>query len=58
MCVGISSEEGDEGRTLPDQIANAYGEANGAEAKVKQAGMKISHLAKALKVSWHFYVHY
>ena len=50
MCAGISSEEGDEGRTLPDQIANAYSEANSAEAKAKQAGMKIDHLEKALKV--------
>ena len=55
MCAGISSEEGDEGRTLPDQIANAYSEANGAEAKVKQAGMKIDHLEKALKVSFIFF---
>ena len=49
MCAGISSEEGDEGRTLPDQIANAYSDANGAEAKAKQARMKIDHLEKALK---------
>ena len=51
MCAGISSEEGDEGRTLPDQISKAYSDANGAEAKAKQAGMKIDHLEKALKVS-------
>lgn len=48
MCAGISSEEGD--KALPDQIANAYSEANGAEAKAKQARMKINHLEKALKV--------
>jgi structural maintenance of chromosome 2 len=54
MCAGISSEEGEEGRTLPDQIANAYGEAKGAEAKAKQAGMKIDHLEKALKVRLEF----
>jgi structural maintenance of chromosome 2 len=51
MCAGISSEEGDEGRTLPDQISNAYSEATNAEAKAKQATMKIDHLAKALNVS-------
>lgn len=50
MCAGISSEEGDDGRTLPDQISNAYSEATNAEAKAKQAAMKIDHLAKALKV--------
>jgi structural maintenance of chromosome 2 len=50
MCAGISSEEGDEGRTLPDQISNAYSEATNAEAKAKQATMKIDHLAHALKV--------
>ncbi|KAL3786107.1 hypothetical protein HJC23_013098 [Cyclotella cryptica] len=49
MCAGISSEEGDEGRTLPDQISKAYSDANNAEAKAKQATMKIDHLAKALK---------
>lgn len=51
MCAGISSEEGDDGRTLPDQISNAYSEATNAEAKAKQATMKIDHLAKALKVN-------
>lgn len=51
MCAGISSEEGDEGRTLPDQISNAHSEANNADAKAKQAQMKIDHLDKSLKVS-------
>jgi structural maintenance of chromosome 2 len=51
MCAGISSEEGDEGRTLPDQISNAHSEANNADAKAKQAQMKINHLDKSLKVS-------
>jgi structural maintenance of chromosome 2 len=56
MCAGISSEEGDEGRTLPDQISNAHSDANNADAKAKQAKMKIDHLGKSLKVSvaiWH-----
>ena len=51
MCAGISSEEGEEGRTLPEQISKAYSDANNAEARSKQAGMKIEHLAKSLKVS-------
>jgi len=49
MCAGISSEEGDEGRTLPDQIGKAYSDANNADAKAKQARMKINHLEKSLK---------
>ena len=55
MCAGISSEEGDEGRTLPDQISNAHSEANNADAKAKQAQMKIDHLDKSLKVSAKIY---
>lgn len=50
MCAGISSEEGEDGRTLPDQISKAYSDANNAEAKAKQAKMKIDHLSKSLKV--------
>lgn len=50
MCAGISSEEGDEGRTLPDQISKAYSDANNADAKAKQAQMKINHLEKSLEV--------
>eukprot|EP00571_Detonula_confervacea_P010985 CAMPEP_0172303930 /NCGR_PEP_ID=MMETSP1058-20130122/5417_1 /TAXON_ID=83371 /ORGANISM="Detonula confervacea, Strain CCMP 353" /LENGTH=1214 /DNA_ID=CAMNT_0013014967 /DNA_START=165 /DNA_END=3809 /DNA_ORIENTATION=+ len=49
MCAGISSDEGDEGRTLPDQITKAHSDANNAEAKAKQAEMKISHHGKSLK---------
>jgi len=49
MCAGISSSQGDEGRTLPDQISKAHSDANIAESKAKQAKMKISHLTKALK---------
>lgn len=49
MCAGISSDEGDEGRTLPDQISKAHSDANNAEAKAKQAQMKIDHLGKSLK---------
>jgi len=51
MCAGISSDEGDEGRTLPEQISKAYSDANNADAKAKQAQMKINHLEKSLKVS-------
>lgn len=50
MCAGISSDEGDEGRTLPDQISKAHSDANNAEARAKQAQMKIDHLGKSLKV--------
>ncbi|KAL7495631.1 hypothetical protein ACHAWT_004080 [Skeletonema menzelii] len=49
LCAGISSEEGEEGRTLPDQISKAYSDANSADAKAKQAQMKIEHLTKSLK---------
>jgi len=49
MCAGISSDEGDEGRTLPEQISKAYSDANNADAKAKQAQMKINHLEKSLK---------
>ncbi|KAK1745034.1 structural maintenance of chromosomes protein 2, partial [Skeletonema marinoi] len=49
LCAGISSEEGDEGRTLPDQISKAYSDANSADAKAKQAQMKIDHLTKSLQ---------
>lgn len=51
MCAGVSSAEGDEGRTLPDQISKAHGDASGAETKAKQAKMKIDHLSKTIKVS-------
>lgn len=54
LCAGISSEEGDEGRTLPDQISKAYSDANSADAKAKQAQMKIDHLTKSLKVNLSF----
>ena len=50
MCAGLSSEEGEEGRTLPEQIAKAYSDANNSDAKAKQAKMKIDHLTKSLKV--------
>uniref|UniRef100_A0A7S2XJV8 SMC hinge domain-containing protein n=1 Tax=Attheya septentrionalis TaxID=420275 RepID=A0A7S2XJV8_9STRA len=49
MCAGISSEESDEGMTLPDQISKAHSDANNAEAKAKQATMKVTHLSKTLK---------
>jgi structural maintenance of chromosome 2 len=50
MSAGIASSQGDEGRTLPEQISKAHNESKTAEAKAKQAKMKISHLSKELKV--------
>ena len=50
MCAGISSGEGDEGMTLPDQISKAHSDANNAESRSKQAKMKITHLTKTMKV--------
>jgi structural maintenance of chromosome 2 len=52
MSAGLSSSQGDEGLPLPDQIAKAHSESKTAEAKVKQANMKIKHLDKELKVSF------
>lgn len=49
MCAGISSEESGEGMTLPDQISKAHSDANAADARVKQANMKMSHLEKSIK---------
>jgi len=51
MSAGISTAQGDEGMTLPDQIAKAHSDSKTAEAKVKQATMKIKHLTKSLTVS-------
>lgn len=51
MSAGISMSQGDEGMTLPDQIAKAHSDSKTAEAKVKQATMKIKHLTKSLTVS-------
>eukprot|EP00531_Pseudo-nitzschia_arenysensis_P016854 CAMPEP_0116127038 /NCGR_PEP_ID=MMETSP0329-20121206/6636_1 /TAXON_ID=697910 /ORGANISM="Pseudo-nitzschia arenysensis, Strain B593" /LENGTH=1215 /DNA_ID=CAMNT_0003621129 /DNA_START=198 /DNA_END=3845 /DNA_ORIENTATION=- len=48
MSAGISVSQGDEGMTLPDQIAKAHSDSKTAEAKVKQATMKIKHLTKSL----------
>lgn len=56
MCAGISSAEGGEGMTLPDQISKAHNDANNAEARSKQAEMKIKHLTKTIKVSLYFYL--
>ena len=50
MCAGISSSQGDEGISLPQQISKAHVDANNAEAKAKQARMKHSHLNKSIKV--------
>jgi structural maintenance of chromosome 2 len=52
MCAGISSQESGEGMTLPDQISKAHSDANIADAKAKQAEMKINHLQKSIKVSY------
>ena len=51
MSAGISMSQGDEGMTLPDQIAKAHSDSKTAEAKVKQATMKMKHLTKSLTVS-------
>lgn len=57
MCAGVSSiEEGDGendamAMTLPDQISKAHNDANSAEARLKQAEMKIAHLNKSISVS-------
>ncbi|VEU42650.1 unnamed protein product [Pseudo-nitzschia multistriata] len=48
MSAGISMSQGNEGMTLPDQIAKAHSDSKTAEAKVKQATMKIKHLTKSL----------
>jgi structural maintenance of chromosome 2 len=50
MSAGLSSSEGDDGMTLPDQIAKAHSDSKTAEAKMKQATMKINHLNKELEV--------
>ncbi|KAL3909699.1 MAG: hypothetical protein SGARI_002470, partial [Bacillariaceae sp.] len=51
MSAGLASSQGDEGMTLPDQIAKANADSKTAEAKVKQATMKMNHLNKELAVS-------
>jgi structural maintenance of chromosome 2 len=50
MSAGLSMSQGEEGGTLPDQIAKAHSDSKTAEAKVKQATMKMNHLTKELKV--------
>lgn len=55
MSAGLSSSQGDEGMTLPDQIAKAHSDSKTAEAKEKQASMKITHLSKELKVRFSVY---
>ena len=51
MSAGLSMSKGEEGLTLPDQIAQAHSDSKTAEAKVKQATMKMKHLKKELTVS-------
>jgi structural maintenance of chromosome 2 len=51
MQAGISvSQGGDDAMTLPDQIAKAHSDSKTAEAKVKQATMKMNHLTKEISV--------
>ena len=50
MSAGISSSQGDEGRTLPEQISKAHNDSKTAEAKIEQAKLKIKHMSKELKV--------
>jgi structural maintenance of chromosome 2 len=50
MSAGLTCSQGDEGLTLPDQITKAHSDSKTAEAKSKQATMKINHLSKELKV--------
>lgn len=50
MSAGISMSQGDEGRTLPDQITKALSDSKTAHAKIGQAQLRISHLTKELKV--------
>lgn len=49
MSAGLSDAQGDEGMTLPDRIAKAHSDSKTAEAKVKQATMKINHSTKLLQ---------
>jgi len=49
MCAGISSEQGEEGLALPERISQAHSDANTADARAKQAQMKITHLNKTVK---------
>jgi structural maintenance of chromosome 2 len=51
LSAGITSTEGDDGATLPQQISKAHSDSKTAEAKVEQATMKIQHISKELKVS-------
>jgi len=50
MSAGISSSQGEEGATLPERISKAHSDSKTAEAKAKQANMKIKHLTKEIKV--------
>jgi structural maintenance of chromosome 2 len=55
MSAGISSSQGDSAGTLPQQIAQAASESKTAEARAKQAKMKIDHLSKTLKVGYDWF---
>jgi len=49
MSAGISSSQGEEGASLPHRISQAHADSKSAEAKAKNAKMKIDHLVNALK---------
>ena len=50
MSAGISSSQGDEGRTLPERISKALSDSKTAEAKAKQAAMRIKKFTSELRV--------
>lgn len=54
MSAGISSSQGDEGRTLPERISQALSDSKTAEAKAKRAAMRIKKFTAELKVSFLF----
>ena len=51
MSAGISKaqESNSEDMTLPDRISKAHNDANSADARAKQAKMKLDHLTKSIK---------
>ena len=51
MSAGISKaqESNSEDMTLPDRISKAYNDANNADARAKQAKLKLDHLTKSIK---------
>jgi len=49
MSAGVSSSQGGDVGTLPQQIAKAHSDSKTAEARSKQAQMKMKHLSKTLQ---------